>query len=84
MLAWKLGPALATGCTVVVKPAEQTPLTALRVAELAAQAGVPPGKTPFYINQKIPPTEIKCFLQIKQFNFFSSFATHSSSVRFSL
>lgn len=43
MLAWKIGPALATGCSVVVKPAEQTPLTALRVAELAAIAGIPRG-----------------------------------------
>ena len=43
MLAWKIGPALATGNSVVVKPAEQTSLTALRVAELALQAGVPPG-----------------------------------------
>ncbi len=43
MQAWKLGPALACGCTVVLKPAEQTPLTALRVAELAIEAGFPPG-----------------------------------------
>lgn len=43
MLAWKLGPALASGCSVIVKPAEQTSLTALRVAELAHQAGVPAG-----------------------------------------
>ncbi|MGH3393267.1 MAG: aldehyde dehydrogenase family protein [Streptosporangiaceae bacterium] len=43
MAAWKLGPALATGCTVVLKPAEQTPLTALRLAELIAEAGVPEG-----------------------------------------
>ena len=43
MLAWKIGPALAAGCSVVVKPAELTSLTTLRVAELAAQAGVPPG-----------------------------------------
>jgi aldehyde dehydrogenase (NAD+) len=43
MQAWKWGPALATGCTVVLKPAEQTPLTALRVAELAMEAGYPPG-----------------------------------------
>ncbi len=43
MLAWKIGPALAAGCSVVVKPAEQTSLTALRVAELACQAGVPAG-----------------------------------------
>ncbi|OSQ51731.1 aldehyde dehydrogenase [Marivita geojedonensis] len=43
MLAWKIGPALAAGCSVVVKPAEETSLTALRVAELAMEAGVPPG-----------------------------------------
>jgi phenylacetaldehyde dehydrogenase len=43
MAAWKLGPALATGCTVVLKPAEQTPLTALRLAELIAEAGMPDG-----------------------------------------
>jgi len=43
MAAWKLGPALTTGCTVVLKPAEQTPLTALRLAELLAEAGVPDG-----------------------------------------
>ena len=42
-LAWKLGPALATGCTIVVKPAEQTPLTTLRVGELALEAGIPAG-----------------------------------------
>jgi aldehyde dehydrogenase (NAD+) len=43
MQAWKWGPALATGCTVVLKPAEQTPLTALRVAALAQEAGYPNG-----------------------------------------
>ncbi len=43
MQAWKLGPALAMGCTVVLKPAEQTPLTALRVGELIQQAGFPDG-----------------------------------------
>lgn len=43
MQAWKWGPALAAGCTVVLKPAEQTPLSALRVAKLAEEAGVPPG-----------------------------------------
>lgn len=43
MAAWKLGPALATGCTVVLKPAEQTPLTALRMGELLLEAGLPPG-----------------------------------------
>jgi phenylacetaldehyde dehydrogenase len=43
MAAWKLGPALATGCTVVLKPAEQTPLSALRLAELMQEAGLPDG-----------------------------------------
>ncbi|QKZ04477.1 aldehyde dehydrogenase [Pseudomonas eucalypticola] len=43
MLAWKIGPSLAAGCSIVVKPAMETTLTALRVAELAHQAGVPAG-----------------------------------------
>ncbi|MGA7873343.1 MAG: aldehyde dehydrogenase family protein [Candidatus Binatus sp.] len=43
MAAWKLGPALAAGCTVVLKPAEQTPLTALRLGELIMEAGFPDG-----------------------------------------
>src|SRR4030088_2426075 len=43
MAAWKLGPALATGCTVILKPAEQTPLTALFLAGLLAEAGLPDG-----------------------------------------
>src|ERR1700744_849991 len=43
MAAWKLGPALTTGNTVILKPAEQTPLTAIRLAGLIAEAGVPDG-----------------------------------------
>ena len=43
MAVWKLGPALACGCTLVLKPAEQTPLTALRLGELACAAGFPEG-----------------------------------------
>ncbi len=43
MAAWKLGPALAAGCTIVLKPAEQTPLSALRLGELALEVGFPPG-----------------------------------------
>jgi phenylacetaldehyde dehydrogenase len=43
MAAWKLGPALATGCTIVLKVAEETPLSALRLAELCQEAGVPNG-----------------------------------------
>ncbi len=43
MAAWKLAPALATGCTIVLKPAEQTPLSALRLGELVMEAGIPEG-----------------------------------------
>jgi gamma-glutamyl-gamma-aminobutyraldehyde dehydrogenase/4-guanidinobutyraldehyde dehydrogenase/NAD-dependent aldehyde dehydrogenase len=43
MATWKLGPALATGNSVILKPAEQSPLTAIRLAELGAEAGLPPG-----------------------------------------
>jgi phenylacetaldehyde dehydrogenase len=43
MAAWKLGPALATGCTVVIKPAEQTPLSCLLLGELVQEAGIPDG-----------------------------------------
>lgn len=43
LACWKVGPALATGCTVVLKPADETPLTALKLAELALEAGYPPG-----------------------------------------
>jgi phenylacetaldehyde dehydrogenase len=43
MAAWKLAPALAAGCTCILKPAEQTPLTALRLGELIIEAGFPPG-----------------------------------------
>jgi phenylacetaldehyde dehydrogenase len=43
MAAWKLGPALASGCTVVLKPAEQTPLSALRLGQLFSEAGFPDG-----------------------------------------
>jgi acyl-CoA reductase-like NAD-dependent aldehyde dehydrogenase len=43
MMAWKLGPALSTGNVIVMKPAEQTPLTCLRVGELMMEAGFPDG-----------------------------------------
>src|ERR687895_2644151 len=43
MAVWKVAPALAAGCPIVLKPAEQTPLTALRLGELALEAGLPPG-----------------------------------------
>ena len=43
MAAWKVAPALAAGCAIVLKPAEQTPLTALRLGELALEAGLPEG-----------------------------------------
>src|ERR1700721_2555003 len=40
---WKIGPAIATGCTVILKPAEEAPLTSLRLAELVLETGIPPG-----------------------------------------
>jgi acyl-CoA reductase-like NAD-dependent aldehyde dehydrogenase len=43
MAAWKIAPALAAGCTVILKPAEQTPLTAIRLGQLIQEAGFPPG-----------------------------------------
>lgn len=43
MLAWKFGPVLATGCCTILKTSEKTPLSALRVASLAKEAGFPPG-----------------------------------------
>lgn len=43
LVAWKVAPALAAGCSVILKPAEETPLTALRIGELALEAGLPPG-----------------------------------------
>jgi phenylacetaldehyde dehydrogenase len=43
LASWKVAPALAAGCTMILKPAEQTPLTALRLAELCHEAGLPPG-----------------------------------------
>lgn len=43
MAMWKMGAALATGCTIVLKPAEQTPLSALYLAELIEEAGFPKG-----------------------------------------
>jgi aldehyde dehydrogenase (NAD+) len=43
MLSWKLGPALATGNTIVLKTSEKTPLSALKVCELIVEAGFPPG-----------------------------------------
>ena len=43
MAVWKISPALAAGCSMILKPAEQTPLTALRLGELALEAGFPEG-----------------------------------------
>jgi acyl-CoA reductase-like NAD-dependent aldehyde dehydrogenase len=43
MAVWKMAPALAAGCSVIIKPAEDTPLTAIRVAKIAQDAGIPDG-----------------------------------------
>ena len=59
MLAWKISPCLAAGNTVVLKPAQVTPLTSLKFAELAVKAGFPPG----VIN--ILPGSGKCELESK-------------------
>jgi len=53
MLAWKIAPALASGNSVIVKPAEQTSLTALRIAELASEAGVPRGVLPLGVHPDV-------------------------------
>jgi gamma-glutamyl-gamma-aminobutyraldehyde dehydrogenase len=45
MAAWKIGPALAAGNSVILKPAEPTSLSAIRMAELAAEAGLPPERS---------------------------------------
>ena len=51
--SWKLGPALACGNTVVLKPAELTPLSALRLAELALEAGIPEGVVNVLVGQRV-------------------------------
>ena len=59
MACWKLAPALATGCTVVLKPAEQTPLTALRLVQLIQEAGIPDGSStscPALVQRQAPPS----------------------------
>ena len=43
MAVWKMAPALAAGCSVIIKPAEDTPLPAIRVAQIAKEAGIPDG-----------------------------------------
>ena len=43
MAVWKMAPALAAGCSIIIKPAEDTPLTAIRVAKIAQEAGIPDG-----------------------------------------
>ena len=58
MAAWKLGPALAAGCTVVLKPAEQTPLSALRLGELILEAGFPDGVVNIVPGSARPPAPL--------------------------
>ena len=55
MAIWKIAPALAAGCTVVLKPAEETPLTALRLGELVLEAGFPPGVVNVVTGRAKPP-----------------------------
>ena len=60
MLTRKLGPALAAGCTAVVKPALETPLTALALVELANRAGIPPGVVNLLTGKAAPIGEVWC------------------------
>jgi aldehyde dehydrogenase (NAD+) len=57
LLAWKLAPALAAGCTVVAKPSDQAPASTLRFAELTAEAGFPPGVFNVVTGSGAPPGE---------------------------
>lgn len=52
---YQVGPALACGCTVVIKPSELTPLTALAAAELSLQAGIPPVTSITYLHEHVLP-----------------------------
>ncbi|WP_149536489.1 aldehyde dehydrogenase family protein [Siccirubricoccus phaeus] len=54
MAVWKIAPALAAGCTIVLKPAEQTPLSALRLGELILEAGFPPGVVNIVTGDHVP------------------------------
>ncbi len=73
MCAWKLGPALATGNTCVLKPAEETPLTALRLGELIVEAGFPPGVVNILTGPGVPTgSEITGHMEVDKVSFTGS------------
>jgi aldehyde dehydrogenase (NAD+) len=80
-VTWKIGPALATGCTVVVKPAEDTPLSALLFARLCEEAGVPPGAVNIVTGGADAGMALAAHPDVAKVAFTGSVATGQSLVR---
>lgn len=81
MLAWKVAPALAAGNTVVLKPAEYTPLTALAFAEICAEVGLPPGVVNIVTGDGTSGDAIVCHPDVDKIAFTGSTATGREVVR---
>lgn len=81
MLAWKLAPALAAGCTVIIKPAEDTPLSALRFAEICQEAGVPDGVVSIVTGDGKVGAALVDHLDVDKVGFTGSTATGKAIVR---
>jgi aldehyde dehydrogenase (NAD+) len=77
----KIGPALAAGCTIVVKPAEQSPLSALRLAELCAEAGVPAGVVNVLTGDGSVGAALSAHLGVDKISFTGSVATGQAIIR---
>jgi aldehyde dehydrogenase (NAD+) len=75
MAIWKIGPVLATGCTVVHKPAEQSPLSALRFGELCLEAGIPPGVVNVVTGAGATGAAISAHLDVDKVSFTGSVET---------
>jgi acyl-CoA reductase-like NAD-dependent aldehyde dehydrogenase len=74
LASWKLAPALAFGNTVVIKPSPETPLTTLRLAELALEAGLPPGTLNVVLGDAVPGTALVAHPQVDKVSFTGSTA----------
>jgi gamma-glutamyl-gamma-aminobutyraldehyde dehydrogenase len=83
MLAWKIGPALSVGNSVVVKPAEQTSLSTLRIAELALEAGVPAGVFSVVTGLAAVPARLGCHPDVDLIAFTGSTETGKRFLRYS-
>ncbi|WP_137929675.1 aldehyde dehydrogenase family protein [Mesorhizobium comanense] len=81
MMAWKLSPALAAGCTVVVKPAEDTPLSAVRFAEICREAGIPDGVINIVTGDGKVGAALVSHADVDKIGFTGSTATGQSIVR---